>query len=200
MRHGVVSPIYRNTAPWRLRVLNPCKEANMTSKKVFEGLPLAFVAVIAAALGASATASASLFNASKTGNLSGHSLNTDLFMLKAGSVACKRIEANGTVTETASETLRVTLTLSECAVFGFIMGVAVSPVEYLFMSNGTADLTKVVTSKAPLCKVTMPAQNGLGTMTYKNSGKGIEIEENVTGIQSEGQGSTCEYVKKRSGH
>ncbi|HEV7942218.1 MAG TPA: hypothetical protein VGP17_05395 [Solirubrobacteraceae bacterium] len=61
------------------------------------------------------------------------------------------------------------------------------------------DLKKALTVEALDCVISVPAQNGLGTLTYTDSGEGLAIKPNVSGIESEGTGTTCSYSKEKSG-
>ncbi len=168
----------------------------MRTIKVFG---LALVAMLALVAVSAASASASLFDASKVGKLTGKATKNQVFITKAGTVTCKAIKVTAsTVEPLASETQLAVVEYEECTVFGFLEA-KISPAHYLFMSNGTADLKAVETIEAPGCTVTVPIQSGLGTITYKDSGEGIELEPNVTGIESEGTGSTCSYAKEKAG-
>lgn len=121
-----------------------------------------------------------------------------MFATKAGKIECTKLSVSGEVEELTSTTQLVTVQYESCTAFGFISA-KISPAEYLFMSNGTVDLKKTLTIETVGCVVTAPAQNGLGAVTYTDSGEGLAIKVNVSGIESEGTGSNCSYAKEKSG-
>ncbi len=159
---------------------------------------LASCAVLMLGATFASSAFAGLFDASKEGKLKGKALSTQVFTTKAGKVECTKLSVEGNVTKLVSETQVVTVKYESCTAFGFVAA-TISPAEYLFMANETVDLKKAVTMTAVGCEVTIPAQNGLATVKYANVGANMEIKPNVTGVESEGKGTTCTYAKEKAG-
>ncbi len=160
---------------------------------------LGVLAVLALTVTA-ASASAHEFIASKAGaKLEGKALSTQVFTTAAGKVECKALNVTAGETALKSETQKLTIQYKECKAFG--LSAEITPAEYVFNANGTVNIQKAITIKAAGCTVTVPAQEKLGTITYKNSSpvKTITLEPSVTGIKSKGEGFACTYAEEAKG-
>src|SRR6266566_6121728 len=169
----------------------------MTRIKII-GLALAAVFALSAATAASA--SAAHFEASESSNLLAKVVTgasgEQVFTTKAGKVVCKALKVKaGKSTAGKVETQLATISYENCTAFG--LTATISEAEYLFHAGttpgtGTVDVEKAITIKAAGCEVKVPAQKGLGKITYKNvGGKEVELVPNVTGITSSGTGFAC---------
>jgi hypothetical protein len=173
-------------------------------------LGLALVAVCAMSAVAASMASADTFNSvggvavSLTGKQTG---TGDVFTTTAGTVKCKEVTYTGTstsgvttVTGVPSYPAKTAGGEQNCTGFGFPAEINTNGCKYLFhigaATTGTLDvvceagkeITVTATSGATVkCIVHVPAQTGLGTITYKNTGSGttqeVEIEANVSGLK-----------------
>jgi len=173
-----------------------------------KALGLALVAVLAmsALTAAGASAEAFQFKAEKTPTttLSGKQHGAaDVFTTDTGSVSCNEAKYAGTVTGTEVTEVTVTPTYSECTAFGlFNVPIDTNGCQYKFTVltkvganyEGKVDVVcpagQVIKVTAPLCTVTVGAQNNVpGTITYTNVGAGatreITVDVNLTGLTYE---------------
>lgn len=158
----------------------------------------AFAAVLALAAVSSAAASAHMFTASKTGSLTGKAKGNQVFVTKGGTVTCTALKASGSVTSTLTEEQKSEVNYESCTVFGFV-GATISTAHYNFNAGGSVTIESPITISVIGCEVTVPAQGPLTEVGFKNSGEGIEVVGKVTGIESEGKGSSCTYSKEKAG-
>lgn len=155
----------------------------------------ALAVVFAFSAVAVANASAASFEASKTGNLKGKALNTQIFTTNGGEVKCTTAATTGSVTELVASHQKVKVQYSGCTAFTFA-SVSITPAEYDLHANGEVDILNTITITVsppllPKCTVTVGPQTGLKAVSYKNnSGKIIE-ESAVTGITYTSSGGAC---------
>lgn len=162
-------------------------------KRFMKVLAVTGVAVFAFCAVAVASSSAASFKASETGSLTGTANGTQTFVTGAGEVKCTAAATTGEVTELEATHQKVVVNYSGCTAFGFV-GVTISAAHYNLFSSGSVNIEEPITISVPLagCTVKVPAQEGLGTVTYANSGtKNIEEKSAVTGIHYEGSGGLC---------
>lgn len=167
---------------------------------------LAVVAVLALGAMTASAASAAHF-VEKTGGalteLTGKATNTQVFVTKGGEVKCTKLSVSkAPISAMEVETQEATVQYESCTAFT-IINATISPAEYTFHAGttkgtGTVDIKKTITISAIGCESTVPAQSGLGKLTYVNKSGEITIEAAVTGIESSGTG-TCSYEKEKSG-
>lgn len=159
------------------------------------------VLAVVVALGSATTAAASAhsFKASKTGELKATQLSSQLFVTNGGAIECETLKGTGNVTSLISETQVATVEFGSCNAFS--IPTTMSPIEFEFNANGTVSILKEVTIKASsYCKVTIPAQTDLSTVTYRNlAGGKLELEPSVRGITSTGSGPACNYGTESKG-
>ncbi len=170
-----------------------------------------FVAVLAMSAVAVASASAHLFDSTKAGEaIKSEALATQVFTTAAGKVECTKLKTEKGTTVQDSKTQEITIKYEGCKAFG--LTAKVSPANFKFHTSagegsedtgGTVDVLKEVTITALGCTVKVPAQNGLGTVTYKTVEEGgvkhVELIPNVSGITSSGEGTACTYEKESKG-
>lgn len=161
----------------------------MSSLKKFAALGAIVFAFSAVAV---ANASASSFEASKTGSLLGKALNTQEFTTNGGTVSCTTAKTTGTVTELVATKQKVKVEYSGCKAFGFASA-SVSAAEYTLYANGGVDVLNTITISVPLgfCSVTVKPQTNLGTVSYSNNSGKIKEASNVTGITYTSSGDGC---------
>jgi hypothetical protein len=173
---------------------------------------LALVAVFAVSGVASATASAetSVFDSTAPvkSTITSKALANQVFTTSAGKVVCKKLKTKAETGEVVFDNSEqaITIEYEECTAFTF--PATISPARYVFhagtsltpsSSNGTADIKEPITIKATGCTVTVPAQNGLGSIEFKTVGSKIELVPSVTGIKSSGTGFACKYAEEANG-
>jgi hypothetical protein len=172
-------------------------EENMKARLIGLALISALIVIPATA------ATAHEFTASETTIVTDTGGN-QVFHTNAGTVVCARVTSTGTATAgTNIQTLVATLTFTECEGFG--EAAKISPVILLLMANGYVDLLEnaVVTVPVAKCSILVPGSavgsgtvnKSLKTVEYKNSGKGIVVTGNVTGITYEPSGGICGTAK-----
>jgi hypothetical protein len=154
------------------------------------------LAVLGVCLAATASASAHLFHASKTGKLLGLSEGNQVFTPKAGGaeVICKHAVTTGTITALLGLHQLVTVVYSNCAVLG--QTTHISPAEYLLSADGLAAIVNTifinVLGLAP-CQITVKPQDLLH-VAYDtdplNSAALLELSL-VHSIVSTGSGGGC---------
>jgi hypothetical protein len=196
---------------------------------------LALVAVFAMSVFAASTASADTYTSeggsavALTGKQAG---SGDVLTTTAGTVKCKEINYTGTtkagVTTVAFKPnypIKTTGGEQNCTGFGFPAEVNSNGCTYLSHTGaGTTGMMDIVCEAGKEITITaaaagtskdimhLPAQTGLGTITYKNIGAGttreVEIEFNLSGIKyrhtagtglgagTTGEGSSGTYVGK----
>jgi hypothetical protein len=170
-------------------------------------LPLALLA----AMGTVAVSVASADTFTSAGGvavtLTGKETGTgDVITTTAGTAKCREVTYTGTsasgvttVTLVPNYPIKTTGGEQNCTGFGFPAEINMNGCSYLFhiaaATTGTMDIVcpegKEITITAATagiikCIVHVPAETGLGPITYKNTGSGatreIEIEANVTGL------------------
>jgi len=159
---------------------------------------LALVVVCALSAAAVASAGAHDFSASAVAALKGTAKQTQVFTTAAGKVECSTLSVTSGTTALLALTQSATVQYSGCKAFG--LAATVSPAQYVFSAdNGLVRIASSITIKATACLVTVPGNQDLTTVAYKNSGAEIVLEPNVTGITSEGSGAACTYAKESKG-
>jgi hypothetical protein len=156
-------------------------------------LGMAFVAVLALTAVSASAASAASYTASSysTTGTGTSALGNDVFTTEAGKVECAS-HFEGTLTA-ASTDLTIKTKYTSCKAFGFVEA-KVSGCVYTFTEptgsgdNYTAKVDvsgSLCTIEAGTCKVTVPAQGPLGTVTITNdtAAKDVTVKANVTGIK-----------------
>jgi hypothetical protein len=90
-------------------------------------------------------------------------------------------------------TLLADVSYSGCTATALKLGATVTTAKYLLSADETANLRNTVVINIPVanCHITVKAQNTLKTIKYKNTGKDLVVEPNVSGILSEGSGGEC---------
>jgi len=129
------------------------------------------------------------------------------FTTPTGTVACNALAGDGAVTglETLSQNLMVTYTECSVLIGGSWIPQASILAEYLFNAdNEEARLLSainIVVNFGTKCTITVPAQNSLKSVTYKNTGKRILVASNVSNIESSDSGATCpvKYTSNKTG-
>ncbi|MHB1858848.1 MAG: hypothetical protein ACYCUM_01855 [Solirubrobacteraceae bacterium] len=161
------------------------------------GMALAAVAALGSAT--ASAASAHSFKASSTGELTATQVTSQWFHTAAGAIECNTLKGSGKVTALSSETQVATVEVGECTAFS--MPMTFTPIEFEFNANGTVSILNTVTGEVPYyCKVTIPPQSDLGSVTYKDAAGGkLEIEASVDGITSTGKGPACNYGTESKG-
>jgi len=172
-------------------------------------LGLALVAVLAMSAVAASMASADAFTSEKSPVLlTGKQIAPgDVFTTTAGTVKCKEVSYKAT-TGTPTTTISATPTYpaktasgeQNCTGFGFPAEVTTNGCTYLFhlgaATTGTLDIVcpaekeitvTAVSAGTDKCIVHVPAQVGLATITYRNSGgslstRELEVEANIGGL------------------
>jgi hypothetical protein len=165
-------------------------------------------AVLCVCMAATASASAHLFHASKTGKLLGSATSEQVFLTEPGgnNVTCTKAATTGTVTELLALQQAVEVVYSGCTAFSFV-NVDISPAKYLLSADGLAAITNTITIlvlKTFLnedCTITVHPQN-LGTVKYNtdkpNASAILQLSE-ITGILSLSSGGKCGTAGDHSG-
>jgi hypothetical protein len=122
--------------------------------------------------------------------LTGEQVGTDVLTVNGGNVECKKITYKGTAEVQSPSEITLEPSYSECTAFGFAGAeVKVNGCAYVLHSGtkeggnleGSFDIEcpegKTIEFIATLvgtkrCTLTLPAQKGLGTLTYVNEGAG----------------------------
>ncbi len=154
-------------------------------------IALAVMGACILSMAMAAGASAQKFHASKTGNLKGFALNTQVFNTGSGNVECTAAASSGTVTTLETLTQAINVKYSGCKAFGFI-NTDISEAHYVFSADGSVAVTNTITI-TPLgagCTVTVGPQT-LKEVKFKNSGSKITEETNVKNIVSTSSGGLC---------
>jgi hypothetical protein len=165
--------------------------------KHIKPIGLALVVMTAIFALSATSAGASTFLATVTGELTGKLVSLQKFQTKAGSIECTGLTVDGLESTLKTDTLKPRFQLSVC--LAFALHATISPIKWLFHAHGEVSLEGRVTIKATGCEVTIPANQNLGTVKYKNVGGEIEIEPTITGLTSEGVGAACTYAQESKG-
>jgi hypothetical protein len=160
---------------------------------------LALVAAFALSAAAAASASAHTFNSTVTGKLKVVSNTSQVFAthgLTPVEVVCTTVEAvTGEAKAGAQAEITSKVHYSGCTLkigTGTPLTAEVSDPTYNFHAeNEAVDNTTEVKIKASGCTVTVPAQNGLKKVTYKNEGNDVNVAANVEKIKWSQSGLTC---------
>ena len=158
------------------------------------------LAVVGMCMATTASASANLFHASKTGKLLGLSEGTQVFTTSSGGTAvkCEHAATTGTVTALLALHQLVTVVYTKCTVEGFPADI--TPAQFLLSADGLAAVENTITIVALLpvilggtCTIKVGPQD-LGTSKYDkdplNSAALLQLAA-VTGITSTGSGGAC---------
>jgi hypothetical protein len=166
------------------------KEMKMGSK--LSKFALLGCVVCALSGAATAQASAASFEASGTGKLQGNSLNSQSFTNNSGAFSCAKASLAGSATQLVSTDLKLTVQYESCTYFGFAIFPA-SPAEFDFHANGEVDLLNPFTFSLPAggCKITVLAQNGLGSDTYENHSGKLIVKNHLYGMRYSSSGGLC---------
>lgn len=167
-----------------------------------KALAVALTAVLAIGAFGAATASAEkfFFNAeAEETTLAGTQEEAHTFTTTAGTLQCKGASFSGSMVETELTTVELTPSYSECTMAGGTSGTATFALNGCTyrLNNGTIEGEKhegtvgivcpaekqiVVQVKlfgATVCTIDVPAQSGLGTVTYSTVGENTEAEITV---------------------
>ncbi|HEU5105509.1 MAG TPA: hypothetical protein VFU11_06680 [Solirubrobacterales bacterium] len=171
----------------------------MTRK--FKSIGLALVAIFAMSALSASAASAAEFHSTSAGStkISASQTTTHVFTSTAGEVTCEKATFTGNQTTATAASIEVTPVYSGChiIIFGSTISATVAHNEckYKLYSNGTADIIcpagKAITVTGAGCKITVTPQTGLKSVSYTNSGTGISIAANLSGIHYHHEGFTC---------
>lgn len=165
--------------------------------------PKLYVAVLAmAALMAvipAGSAAGSQFHWSSTGSYESQPLGTQTVLTLTdgpsyykGSIECSNASGNGTLTGTTGNYFYLTVTYSNCKVFGFVHGKAVD-IKYRYHANGEVDILAPATFSvlSGWCTWTIEAQTGLKDVSYSNSGNNMIIGQTLSNVSYSAGGSLC---------
>lgn len=150
------------------------------------------VAVFAMAAMSVASASASTFTASATGELTGEATSDQEFTTGGGgSVVCTEAATSGNIESTEASSQVVLVEYDGCQAFGFVSA-TISPAEYELHADGTVDILNTITITVPLgfCTVTVGPQE-VESVSYTSEGGAIEQHSAVGGIDSTHSGGLC---------
>jgi|GEM_PF-3490808 len=160
--------------------------------RIYKPLATAILAMLATAVIAAPSASAEGFvfgSETDVTTLKGGQEGEDVFTTTAGSVKCKSITYSGKASESRVVTVELEPSYSSCTSSSATVTVDVNGCKYRLKAKtesgppyeGTMDIVcptgKEITVTASLfgtniCTVHIPAQTGLGSITYANSGSG----------------------------
>lgn len=155
-------------------------------------LGLAVVAVFAlTAVGASAASAAEFHSQAESTSLTGTQTGNHVFNAAGAKITCKKASFTGTQTGKNATSVTMGATYGECSFLFFSVSVNMNGCSYVFHANGQTDVVgeacKGITYEGAGCKVVVPAQTGLNSVSYANSGTGstesINVSPNVTGIK-----------------
>ncbi len=151
---------------------------------------------LVAVLAFSGVASAHSFVAEKAGAVTRVKNTTQVFKTGSGPAVECTADAVSNANAVAGKqlTLAADVSYSSCTVTEILKFEAtVTTAKYTFNADGTANLNNTIVIKVPIagCNITVKPQNTLKTLTYKNTGKNVIVEPNVSGIVSEGSGGEC---------
>ncbi len=168
----------------------PTKTRSRNVKRI-AGVALTVTGVCAIAV---ASASAQLFHATVIpGLLLGRATNMQLFKPSAssGEITCKNAFTEGAVSVALGLQQLISVFYSKCTAFGVFTSVKISAVKYLLSADGLVAIKNTFEIEVEgVCEITVNPQD-LRTAKYKNSGKSLVVESNISGITSEGDGGPC---------
>jgi hypothetical protein len=153
------------------------------------------VTLIATLLLIPAAASAHEFTATETAAVT-YSGGRQSFGINGGQWGCEKVTGTGSATAGSQQTLVVDLTFTECEVFGDAAKIS-TPAVLLLMAGPYFDLANNMVVTIPVAKCSILFAGGgtvnksLKTVEFKNSGKGIVVTDNVSGISYEPSGGIC---------
>lgn len=160
----------------------------------FKVLGLALVAVLAMSAMVASSASAAQFTATSGAKIEAKDTSNVKLTVTGQEVTCNSAVFTGTAPAAAFPSIGVNAAYNECktglgtnaTVTGFGQHGEGGKCSFTLYAAGTADLNcpagQEVTVDAATCIVHIPAQKGLGKLTYTNNGKHVDIGINVTGI------------------
>ncbi len=153
------------------------------------------VVLIVVGLNSAAVSGAAEFNFEKAPvTLTGKQGTVGVLKTTAGSSECTTANFAGTASATSVSSITVAPTFGGCTCIGVTCTVDVNECTYLLSisaeTTGTVDVVcpagKEITLTNSKCTIHIPAQTGIGTVTYKDIGSGstreIELGLNLTGI------------------
>lgn len=155
-------------------------------------LGLAVVAVFAlSAVGASAASAATFQSEATTTNLTGTQTGNHVFNAAGAKITCKKASFTGQQSGTSVSEVTLGAAYSECSFLFFNVNVNMNGCSYRFHANGETDVVGAscggITYEGAGCKVVVPAQTGLNSVSYATAGSGssrtINVKPNVTGIK-----------------
>jgi hypothetical protein len=157
-------------------------------------LSLASVAVFAMGMMTASAASALTFTSEAGAEIKGEEVGNVLLTVTGREVKCADSSYAGTAPAASFTALTMTPTYRECEALGIsqsVTGFGAGECNYLLHSNGEFDLVcaagKEVTMTWGTCVTHIPAQNGLGTITYdtaeSNGIKHLTLTLNITKIK-----------------
>jgi len=154
-------------------------------------LGLALVAILAMSAMAASAAGASTFTATKGATITATDVSGIKFTVTGQEVFCEETTYTGIAPAASFESITISVAYSGCKLplaNATITGFGAGGCDYVFYANGTVDLVcpkeQDVTVDSATCVVHIPAQKGLGTLTYTNNeaSGGISIHINITKI------------------
>ena len=156
----------------------------------------AFATVLAFCAIGAATASASTFTVSATGELSGKALETQTFAFNGGTVKCSGADTTGTVSSSSFTELVLETQFTGCTAFG-VASVHLSKFSYDATSNGTVHILKPMTITVTKtlftghCTATVAAQT-VGTDDFANLIAGnMKVVPTIANIKYSSTGGVC---------
>jgi len=148
-----------------------------------------------------APAGAHEFIASTTGKTTIKLLTTSVVTVNGGkTIECTGASLiGGAVKTTKSLSITSTTQFEKCKAFG--LAATVSLVKATSTADGSVSLLQTVTVTATGCTATFPSakNQGLSTITYRNTNKEIEKLASIKNITSSGTGASCTYAEESSG-
>jgi hypothetical protein len=154
------------------------------------------IAAMAVTAVSAASASASQFLVSATGEFAATQTTNQVFTFNNGSVTCTQASSDGLITNSSFTYIEnVHTKFSGCSgrLYGFSTPVEVSQAEFTLRANGEADLKKAFTLnlKGLGCTVTFLPKTGLTAVTYSNQSSRMEAASALTAMPYQFSSSGC---------
>jgi hypothetical protein len=153
-------------------------------------------ATMALSFGSAASASASQFIVSATGEFAGTQTSNQVFTFNNGSVTCKQASSHGMIASTLFTSIEnVHVAFSGCSgsIYGISSPVEASEAEFTLWANGEVDLKKAFTLnlRGVGCVVKFLPRAGLKSISYTNKPGKVEGTSALTGISYEFNTTGC---------
>jgi len=159
-------------------------------KRFAKTLGAACLAASALAAMGAAGASAALFTASETGQLTGTSTGAHVFTPGGGgTVTCNHDHMIGTIVSTEAASQHVRVVHTQCTAFGFAPTLTEGTFE--LHANGEVDIENTITYTAFGCSTSIKPQKGLKGVSYTSSGGKLTLHFALKGIVSTTTGFPC---------